>query len=719
MEYMSKITRVILILSTITVLLLKTAIVFGIPFACEPSNHWKLTPKAEYPELVVKGSNNNEPIKLWESEKYLGSGELAKRWKVEIPFNHEFKYHEFNNTPQGWLYVCSEKKPDSEKIQAVYGDYYQNYLIKPETGVVKLLEPRFSLFSHVRTNIKICDSPYDGKDKERPKDIRCYDIDKNKVIWHIRDTRKGQAGVQPFLPVQLSKNMLYYVNNGITRIDGQTGEILKSLDYKILKDGDSYIKPGIRGILITDDYLWLDGYYQKQIIYKMKPNLSEIRECSAKELHNFALLVDNKHIWFRYSSYINIFRIRDFEHEKYLPLHNVVWDKYSKDVIGVYSVYAYHPLVSNFLPFTIYSVSETDRKIKHPFSEEWNSGINLVDPFYECDTYQFLLNRDDLTELVELSPALTGSKKTYMQSIDGEIVIQTVDEIMCFDIEKLEKKWTIDKSDFDNPERAEVYAVYWRGVLVRDVNDEKIAKFYCYDVPPPEPISIVGTVTWVDCESGNVAVTTSSDTFTVELPEAFTKDGEAATCDDLEVGDLATVTGIEGEDGSIDADVAAFDSPSEPEPTPEPPRQTETILMFQIGVKKQWLDGDERLIDVAPLILNGRTFLPARSVTEPLGGDVLWDGVEKKVICKLEATNTSLEDGSENETTYNTVEFWIGKPTARVNGVEIQIDPDNPEVVPTIIDGRTMVPMRFLAESLGCEVEWIAETKEIILTYSP
>ncbi|MCK5743748.1 MAG: copper amine oxidase N-terminal domain-containing protein, partial [Caldisericia bacterium] len=62
---------------------------------------------------------------------------------------------------------------------------------------------------------------------------------------------------------------------------------------------------------------------------------------------------------------------------------------------------------------------------------------------------------------------------------------------------------------------------------------------------------------------------------------------------------------------------------------------------------------------------------------------------------------------------------WIGKSTAKLNGIEVQIDPDNPDVVPTIINDRTMVPMRFLAESLGCSVKWIADTKEIILTYSP
>ncbi|MEZ4813447.1 MAG: copper amine oxidase N-terminal domain-containing protein [Caldisericia bacterium] len=92
----------------------------------------------------------------------------------------------------------------------------------------------------------------------------------------------------------------------------------------------------------------------------------------------------------------------------------------------------------------------------------------------------------------------------------------------------------------------------------------------------------------------------------------------------------------------------------------------------------------------------------ARYVTEPLGGGYVTEATEKKVVCTLGET---------------TVEMWIGKPIAKINGEEVQIDPENPDVVPTIINDRTMVPMRFLAESLGCEVEWVAETKEIILTY--
>jgi Copper amine oxidase N-terminal domain len=136
-------------------------------------------------------------------------------------------------------------------------------------------------------------------------------------------------------------------------------------------------------------------------------------------------------------------------------------------------------------------------------------------------------------------------------------------------------------------------------------------------------------------------------------------------------------------------------------------------LKFKIDAMFYELNDEQIQMDSKPTILQDRTYLPARYVTEPLGGQVFWDGEERKVTCKLVAPdNAETEDYKEN-----IVELWIGKSTAKVNGIEVQIDPNNPDVVPTIINDRTMVPMRFLAESLGCSVEWIAETKEIILTY--
>ncbi len=127
-------------------------------------------------------------------------------------------------------------------------------------------------------------------------------------------------------------------------------------------------------------------------------------------------------------------------------------------------------------------------------------------------------------------------------------------------------------------------------------------------------------------------------------------------------------------------------------------------LSYTLGEGKYKADQEEREIDTPPSIINSRTYLPAKYVVEPLGGSVTWDAKDKKVTCIL---------GDK------TIELWVNNPTATVNGKQLQIDPNNPKVTPIIMNGRTMVPVRFLAENLGCEVKWIAETKTIILTYKP
>ncbi|MCD6168668.1 MAG: copper amine oxidase N-terminal domain-containing protein [Caldisericia bacterium] len=126
------------------------------------------------------------------------------------------------------------------------------------------------------------------------------------------------------------------------------------------------------------------------------------------------------------------------------------------------------------------------------------------------------------------------------------------------------------------------------------------------------------------------------------------------------------------------------------------------ILKLQIGSKTMYINDEPKEIDVPPTIVEGRTLLPIRWVAEPLGADVGWDGKERKVTVSLNDT---------------TIELWIGKPTARVNGIEKPIDPNNPKVVPMILNGRTMLPVRFVAENLGADVLWDGTTKTVTIIY--
>jgi len=107
-------------------------------------------------------------------------------------------------------------------------------------------------------------------------------------------------------------------------------------------------------------------------------------------------------------------------------------------------------------------------------------------------------------------------------------------------------------------------------------------------------------------------------------------------------------------------------------------------------------------LDSPPVIKNSRTLLPIRAVVEALGGTVDWDNAAKKVTVTLKSTH---------------VELWIGNPQAKVNGATKWIDETNHKVVPEIINGRTMIPLRFVAENLGCDVQWDGTTKTITITF--
>jgi len=126
------------------------------------------------------------------------------------------------------------------------------------------------------------------------------------------------------------------------------------------------------------------------------------------------------------------------------------------------------------------------------------------------------------------------------------------------------------------------------------------------------------------------------------------------------------------------------------------------LIELQVGKPQFKVNNQTKTLDAPPIIKNSRTLLPIRAVVEAMGGQVKWDPVDRRVDIIYEGKSINL---------------WIGKNKAKVNGQEVMIDPSNPNVVPEITNSRTMVPLRFVAESLGCDVEWLPDTKSIRITY--
>jgi len=106
------------------------------------------------------------------------------------------------------------------------------------------------------------------------------------------------------------------------------------------------------------------------------------------------------------------------------------------------------------------------------------------------------------------------------------------------------------------------------------------------------------------------------------------------------------------------------------------------------------LDGKEVVSDVPPQIVQSRTFVPIRFVATALGAQVSWDDKTRTV---------GIIKGNDKYTLY------IGGDALK-NGSMLPID-----VAPFIVSGRTMVPIRFIAENFGCTVDWDGTERKVII----
>lgn len=137
-------------------------------------------------------------------------------------------------------------------------------------------------------------------------------------------------------------------------------------------------------------------------------------------------------------------------------------------------------------------------------------------------------------------------------------------------------------------------------------------------------------------------------------------------------------------EGDIKVTPVFKEAGEEKEPEKEP-----TKIVMQIGNTDVTVGGSTIKNDTAPVIKNNRTLVPIRFISEALGGSVSWDDATKTVIISID-----------------------GKMIAMTIGRVL----DAYGVAPEIINDRTYVPIRFIADELGVEIEWNGETQEIIIT---
>jgi hypothetical protein len=128
------------------------------------------------------------------------------------------------------------------------------------------------------------------------------------------------------------------------------------------------------------------------------------------------------------------------------------------------------------------------------------------------------------------------------------------------------------------------------------------------------------------------------------------------------------------------------------------PARVDAAAIFTVSSTTYITNGSEQSMDVAPYIANGRTYLPVRYAAGAVGvnpGAIDWNPATGQV--------NIANDGQS-------IVMTVGSQILTINGTTIQMD-----TAPEIVGGRMMLPVRFLAQALGVNVNWNPVTQTVAI----
>lgn len=128
-------------------------------------------------------------------------------------------------------------------------------------------------------------------------------------------------------------------------------------------------------------------------------------------------------------------------------------------------------------------------------------------------------------------------------------------------------------------------------------------------------------------------------------------------------------------------------------------QELDTVVSLQIDNPIMHINGAQAEIDkgrgTTPIINNGRTLVPIRAIIEAFGGTVAWDDQTRTVTLAMKD---------------DIIKLVIDNKTARLNNRTSTLD-----VAPAIINGRTMLPIRYVAEGFNLGVAWENDTRRVFV----
>jgi len=139
------------------------------------------------------------------------------------------------------------------------------------------------------------------------------------------------------------------------------------------------------------------------------------------------------------------------------------------------------------------------------------------------------------------------------------------------------------------------------------------------------------------------------------------------------------------------------------------PERSPLELELQIG--RSWCRVNDKptKLPVAPYLREGRTMVPVRFFAEVLGYTVDYDFSDpamKKVMIYTpdNVSNAAMDEKQQPEKNNRPfITLFIDQTTVIIGGISVEMD-----TTPELVRGTTMVPLRFVAQTLGYYVDWMA-----------
>lgn len=146
--------------------------------------------------------------------------------------------------------------------------------------------------------------------------------------------------------------------------------------------------------------------------------------------------------------------------------------------------------------------------------------------------------------------------------------------------------------------------------------------------------------------------------------------------------------------------VTQFNDKFQEQPTtPTMPETDTTTVWMQLNSKMLKINDKTTNMDTTPMLWKNTTYIPLRFLSEGIGATVKWDKKAQQVTVRA---------GND------TLKFWVNNNVMEVNGMKKNVG----ATVFVNKDGRTQVPLRFIAELLGWDVKWAQKDGSITLTKS-